>query len=195
MRITERHLRQIIREELAGELTNVSKKEQSKNKTQEMKEGLHDTSWENEEGDKITLVDLLNATEDIPVEKISVEKLKPYLLTWDGDENKVNKIDSSDLQYPILIFVDSDGEFISIIDGHHRAHNAARKGLETIRAKVIPINSLPKDIRKVFSHMGRQDTLLVAWRGSHADIKQGGVTHHENHSGAAKKPNQRNAHQ
>ena len=34
-----------------------------------------------------------------------------------------------------------------------------RKGLETIRAKVIPINSLPKNIRKVFSHMGRQEEL------------------------------------
>ena len=27
------------------------------------------------------------------------------------------------------------------------------KGLETIKAKVIPINSLPKDIRRVFKHM------------------------------------------
>ena len=33
-----------------------SKKEQSKNKTQEMKEGLHDASWENDEGDKISVV-------------------------------------------------------------------------------------------------------------------------------------------
>jgi hypothetical protein len=134
-----------------------TKKEQSKNKTQEMKEGLHDTSWENEEGDKITLMDLLNATEDIPVEKISVEKLKPYLLTWDGDEDEVKKIDNADLQYPILIFVDNGGEFISIIDGHHRAQKAVRKGLETIKAKVIPINSLPKDIRKVFGHFGKQE--------------------------------------
>ena len=136
-----------------------SKKEQSKNKTQEMKEGLHDTSWENDEGNKITLMDLLNATEDIPVENISVEELKPHLLTWDGDEDEVKKIDSADLQYPILIFVDDDGEFISIIDGHHRAQKAVRKGLETIKAKVIPINSLSKDIRKVFSHMGRQEEM------------------------------------
>jgi len=134
-----------------------SKKQESKNKTQKMKEGLHDTSWENEEGDKITLMDLLNATEDIPVEKISVEELKPYLLTWDGDEDEVKKIDKADLQYPILIFVDNDGGFISIIDGHHRAQKAVRKGLETIKAKIIPINSLPKDIRKVFSHMGKQE--------------------------------------
>jgi len=125
----------------------------------EQTEGLHDTSWENDEGDKITLMDLLNATENIPVEKISVEELKPHLLTWDGDENEIKKIESADLQYPILIFVDNDGKFISIIDGHHRAQKAVRKGLETIKAKIIPINSLPKDIRKVFSHMGRQEEI------------------------------------
>ena len=122
-------------------------------------EGLHDTSWQNDEGDKVTLMDLLNATEDIPVERVSVEELKPHLLSWDGDEEEIIKIDSADLQYPILIFVDNDGEFISIIDGHHRAQKAVRKGLKTIKAKVIPINDLPKDIRKVFSHMGRQEEM------------------------------------
>jgi hypothetical protein len=134
-----------------------------------IKEGLHDTSWQNDEGDKITLMDLLNATEDIPVERVSVEELKPHLLTWDEDE--IRKIESADLQYPILIFVDNDGEFISIIDGHHRAQKAVRKGMETIKAKVIPINDLPKDIRKVFSHMGRQEEMKEGmitekcWRG------------------------------
>jgi hypothetical protein len=116
-------------------------------------EGLYDTSWENEEGDKITLMDLLNVTDYLPVEEISVEELKPHLLTWDGDDEEVEKIESADLQYPILIFVNDDGNFISIIDGHHRAQKAVRKGLETIKAKVIPINSLPKDIRRVFKHM------------------------------------------
>ena len=118
-----------------------------------MNEGLHHTSWENEGGDKITLMDLLNSTKHIPVENIFVEELKPHLLTWDDDGDEVKKIDSTELQYPILIFVNDDGEFISIIDGHHRAQKAVRNGLETIKAKVIPINSLPKDIRKVFSHM------------------------------------------
>jgi hypothetical protein len=116
-------------------------------------EGLHDTSWQNEEGDKITLMDLLNATEDIPVERVSVEEIKPHLLTWDGDDEEVKKIEKADLQYPILIFVNDDGEFISIIDGHHRAQKAARKGLETIKAKRIPINSLPREIKKVFRHI------------------------------------------
>jgi len=63
-------------------------------------EGLHDTSWENDEGDKITLMDLLNATEDIPVQEISVEELKPYLLSWDGDEEENRKIDKADFTIP-----------------------------------------------------------------------------------------------
>jgi hypothetical protein len=116
-------------------------------------EGLHDTSWENDEGDKITLMDLLNVTEDIPVRNISVEKLTPHLLSWDDNEEEVKKIESSDLQYPVLIFVNDDGEFITLIDGHHRAQKAVRRGLETIKAKVIPINSLSKDIRRVFKHI------------------------------------------
>jgi len=128
-------------------------------KSQVMIEGLYDTSWENDEGDKITLIDLLNATEDIPVERICVEDLKPHLLTWDSDKDEIKKIDKADLQYPILIFVEDNGEFISIIDGHHRAQKAVRNGLETIKAKIIPINSLPKYIRKVFSHMGRQEEI------------------------------------
>jgi len=134
-------------------------------------EGLHDTSWQNEKGDKITLIDLLNATEEIPVQEISVEELKPYLLSWDDNPEEIKKIEKSDLQYPILIFVTSNGEFISIIDGHHRAQKAARKGLETIKAKVINIDTLPKHIRKVFSHLGNQEEMTEGeitercWKG------------------------------
>jgi len=119
---------------------------------EEVKEGLHDTSWENEKGEKITLIDLLQATENIPVQKVPLDWIKDHLLSWDGDEEEVKKIERADLKYPILIFVNDDGKFISIIDGHHRAQKAVRNGMETIKGKIIPINSLPKNIRKVFSH-------------------------------------------
>ena len=116
-------------------------------------EGLHDTSWENEKGDKITLLDLLDATKDIPVQEYSVKQLKSHLLSWDGDDDEIAKIDKSDLKYPILLFVNDEGKFITIIDVHHRAQKAVRKGLDTIKAKVITLSSLPKKIRKVFSHL------------------------------------------
>ena len=113
-------------------------------------EGLDDTSWENDEG-KVTLIDLLDVTKDIPVEEISVEELKQHSLTWDGDEEEIKKIERADLQYPILVFVNDDGEFMYIVDGHHRAQKAVRRGLKTIKAKVIPINSLPKEMKRVFT--------------------------------------------
>jgi hypothetical protein len=118
-----------------------------------LKEGLHDTSWQNEEEDKITLMDLIIATDHIPVRQISVERLKHMLLTWDHDNSEVQKIDMADLQYPILIFVNDEGNILSIIDGHHRAQKALRRGLDTIKCKLIPINSLPDNIRRVFKHI------------------------------------------
>jgi hypothetical protein len=120
-------------------------------------EGIRDTSWQNDDGDKVTLIDLLDATEDIPVKNIPVDKIKSKLLTWDDDDKEVSKIEKADLQYPILIFVDGNNKIISIVDGHHRAQKAVRNKLKTINAKLIPINSLPKNMRKVFSHLTKQE--------------------------------------
>ena len=118
-----------------------------------LNEGLHDTSWENEEGDKVTLVDLLDATDHIPVSNIEIDKLKHMLLTWDGNNSEIQKIDMVDLKYPILIFVNDEGDILSIIDGHHRVQKVIRTGLDIIKCKLISINSLPKEIRRVFKHI------------------------------------------
>lgn len=116
-------------------------------------EGLYDTSWSSEQGDKISLIDLLKATEHIPVVEIPVDILRSHLLSWGNDANENIKIDNADLRYPIMVFINDDGGIITIIDGHHRAQKAIRNGLDVIRAKMIPINSLSKNIRKVFSHL------------------------------------------
>ena len=116
-------------------------------------EGLHDTSWSNEEGDKVTLMDLLKVTKDIPTKRVPLTWIKPHLLKWDDDKEEIKKIDKVNIEYPILIFVDDNNKFISLIDGHHRAHKAIKKGLKTIKGKLIPINSLPKKFKKVFSHL------------------------------------------
>ena len=153
---TKRNIKKIILKWFEDKEVDVDLMQDSK-KEEPMDEGLHDTSWENDEGDKVTLIDLLDATEDIPVKNIPVDKIKSKLLTWDDDDKEVAKIEKADLQYPILIFVDDDGKFISIIDGHHRAQKAVRHELKTIKAKIIPINSLPKNFKKVFGHLGKQE--------------------------------------
>jgi hypothetical protein len=155
--------------EVDNDLSIDSKKEEP------IEEGLHDTSWENDKGDKVTLIDLLDATEDIPVKNIPVEKIKSKLLTWDDDDKEVAKIEKADLQYPILIFVDDDGKFISIIDGHHRAQKAVKHELKTIKAKIIPINSLPKNFKKVFGHLDKQEEVSEYSR-TLKNARQQGVT-------------------
>ena len=46
-----------------------------------------------------------------------------------------------------------EGDILSIIDGHHRVQKVIRTGLDIIKCKLIPINSLPKEIRRVFKHI------------------------------------------
>jgi len=49
-------------------------------------EGLHDTSWEDEKGNKVTLIELIKATEDIPVQNIPVKKLESKITNSEWDE-------------------------------------------------------------------------------------------------------------
>jgi hypothetical protein len=156
----KRNIKKIILKWFEDKEVDVDLMQDSKKEEEPISEGLHDTSWQNDEGDKITLIDLLDATEKIPVRNISVNKIKPKLLTWNDDDEEIAKIEKSDLQYPILIFVDDDGNFISIIDGHHRAQKAVKHKLKTIKAKLIPINSLPKNIGKVFKHLNKKGESL-----------------------------------
>ena len=114
---------------------------------------MHDTYWINKEGKKTTLIDLLDATKDIEVKKISIGWLEPHILNWNNKKEEIEKIEKADLRYPILIFVDNEGEFISIIDGHHRAQKAIRHQMKSIDGKIIPIDSLTADIREVFNHL------------------------------------------
>lgn len=119
----------------------------------DINEGLKDTSWTDDDGNKVTLSDLLDVTKDLPVVDFPVEYLKSHLLDWGGDKKEMKKVDKANLQYPILIFVDDDGNIISIIDGHHRAKKAIKLKREFINAKLITLSKLPKDIKKVFKHL------------------------------------------
>ncbi len=116
-------------------------------------EGFHNTYWADDDGNKITLIDLLDATEHIPIQNIPIVDLKPHLLSWDDDEKEFKKIDNVELEYPILVFVNNECEIITIIDGHHRIHKAIKKGMETIKGKLIKLRTLPKNVRKVFNHL------------------------------------------
>ena len=112
-----------------------------------------DTSWEDEDGNKITLEDVLNLTKNIPTKNYPTEKLAKVVLNWDDNPEEVDRISQVEVskQYPILIMVDEGGKIQWILDGNHRAQKALRAKSETIPAKLIKPSNLDAKAKKIFN--------------------------------------------
>ncbi|HUU89253.1 MAG TPA: hypothetical protein VMX17_16075 [Candidatus Glassbacteria bacterium] len=110
-------------------------------------EGLDD-SW-TRNGKTVTLRKLLEITKDIPIQKIPISKLSSLALHSNNPDEQEN-IEKSDLNYPVLIFVNDDNSVNFIVDGHHRVQKAIKHEIPTIGAKLIKLNDLPEDFQEVF---------------------------------------------
>ena len=110
-----------------------------------------DTAWEDEEGNKVTLQDILDMTKNVPQKDYPTEKLAKVVLNWDDNPEEVERIDQVEIskQYPILIMVDEAGKIQWILDGNHRAQKALRSKAETIPAKLIKPSMLDAKSKKV----------------------------------------------
>ena len=110
-----------------------------------------DTSWEDEDGNKITLEDILDMTKNVPQKDYPTEKLAKIVLNWDDNPEEVERIDQVEIskQYPILIMADEAGKIQWILDGNHRAQKALRSKSETIPAKIIKPSMLDAKSKKV----------------------------------------------
>jgi len=110
-----------------------------------------DTAWEDEEGNKVTLQDILDMTKKVPQKDYPTEKLAKVVLNWDDNPEEVERIEQVEIskQYPILIMVDEAGKIQWILDGNHRAQKALRSKAETIPAKLIKPSMLDAKSKKV----------------------------------------------
>ena len=54
-----------------------------------------DTAWEDEEGNKVTLQDILDMTKNVPQKDYPTEKLAKVVLNWDDNPEEVRKNRSS----------------------------------------------------------------------------------------------------
>jgi len=110
-----------------------------------------DTAWEDEEGNKVTLQDILDMTKKVPQKDYPTEKLAKIVLNWDDNPEEVERIDQVEIskQYPILIMIDEAGKIQWILDGNHRAQKALRSKAETIPAKLIKPSMLDTKAKKV----------------------------------------------
>ena len=137
-----------------------------------LKESGADTSWEDEDGNKITLQDVLDLTKNIPTKNYPTEKLAKVVLNWDDNPEEVDRISQVEIskQYPILIMVDESGKIQWILDGNHRAQKALRAKAETIPAKLIKPSNLDARAKKIFNLeedlYNPEDKVLDYMRGS-----------------------------
>ena len=120
---------------------------------EDLDESGADTSWEDEDGNKITLEDILDLTKNIPIKNYPTEKLAKVVLNWDDNPEEVDRISQVEIsqQYPILIMVDEGGKIKWILDGNHRAQKALRAKAETIPAKLIKPSNLDARAKKIFN--------------------------------------------
>lgn len=118
-----------------------------------------DTSWEDGEGNKVTLQDILDMTKNIPQKEYPTEKLAKVVLNWDDNPEEIDRISQVEIskQYPILIMVDEGGEIQWILDGNHRAQKALRAKSKTIPAKLIKPSNLDAKAKKVLLNIPMLD--------------------------------------
>jgi len=98
-----------------------------------------ETSWETDT-EKITIQDVLNhvddKTYDIPVKHI-LDTLGDSFTRVKKDLDRILK---ADLNYPIII-VKKKGELSYILDGNHRMEKAIEIGADTIKSKILDLDS------------------------------------------------------
>jgi hypothetical protein len=92
----------------------------------------HKTHWVDEKGNRATIQDILLKLQDEPVVLLKIDDLT-HISSVTIEEHKKQ---TADLSFPIIV-VEKDGEFQSILDGHHRRQKAVDENRTHILAKVI----------------------------------------------------------
>jgi hypothetical protein len=113
------------------------------------------TSW-SDNGDKITLQDILELTKDIKIIDYPTKELASIVLEWEDNPEEIKRISQVEVskQYPILIMVNEYNEIQWILDGNHRTQQALINDIETIPAKLIKPSDLDERTIKTFYPQG-----------------------------------------
>lgn len=110
---------------------------------------MDDTSWTGDNDETVTLRQILDLTKDIKVQEIETKKLKKIVLSWDGNTEEIEKIEKSDIQYPVLILSNDDDTIKYILDGNHRIQKSIKNNLPTVKVKLIKFSKLPEWVKNI----------------------------------------------
>ena len=90
------------------------------------------TFWEDDQGNRTTIQEVLEVLRDEPVISLEVASLTHLRRTTTEPDRK----EKADLSFPIVVTA-KDGKFQSILDGNHRLQKAIDKGVTHISAKIL----------------------------------------------------------
>ena len=89
------------------------------------------TYWEDESGNRTAIQDVLDELRSEPVITLEVRKLSGLAAVPIDLDRKEN----ADLSCPIIV-IEKDGQFVKILDGHHRLQKALDEDKPYILAKI-----------------------------------------------------------
>ena len=90
------------------------------------------TYWEDEEGNRTTIQEVLEDLRDEPVISLEVSSLTHLRRTTTEPDRK----EKADLSFPIIVAA-RDGKFQCVLDGNHRLQKAIDKDETYISAKIL----------------------------------------------------------
>ena len=90
------------------------------------------TYWEDEQGNRTTLQEVLEVLRDEPIISLEVASLTHLRRTTTEPDRK----EKADLSFPIIV-VEKDDKLQSILDGNHRLQKAIDKAETHISAKIL----------------------------------------------------------
>ena len=88
---------------------------------------------------KFSIKDLIAKAQKYPVKDIPIATLLPMLQGRQENQSKTkSRADAAELQYPIIVIANDNGNIFAIADGTHRVQKAAALKMNSIKGHVIP---------------------------------------------------------
>ena len=109
-----------------------------------------DTSWE--DGDlKVTIKEVLKYLDDndVPVKEVSTDRLNSILIASNRDAKRVQ---AADLKYPVVVVVDKNGKYKSILDGNHRVDKAISNDIPAVKVRELDLREAPEEYKALFNY-------------------------------------------
>jgi hypothetical protein len=113
-------------------------------------EGL-DTSWSSEDGKQVlTMREVLSYLDktSVPVKDVDVNKLKSLIIPPKDPE----RTKAATLEHPIIVTINPEGKYHSILDGNHRLQQAIDTGEQTIQVRELDLRVAPDLYKQLLSY-------------------------------------------